>query len=266
MKRTPEYRFLTGLTFGFCIIWGNIFAQNALRPKPLENYLKLIPGSEKAGFNRLVLSSDIDTTWDRWKERGYNFGFNSKVTPMYTTVDGILSTPYMIQVRGNANERNRKRWGYHVFEGYANDDKSRITFLVNKHIELERPVAEAYYYSTVYDHSENAYNWFKLGSDVRQHSYLFGRDKALFYGSLKLTNALTLGNIGKEDLLEKQPEKDAEQNFIDDAKHVNFKELKGGGNGTIFYDKDRNIVVIKVDGKWMKVVVEPLPDDAKYPF
>lgn len=232
----------------------------------LTNYLKLVPGSQHSSSNRIVLASDIDSTWNKWQERGYHFGFNPKITPMYTTIDGILSTPYMIQVRGNANERNRKRWGFHVFEGYASDDKSRITFLVNKHLELDRPVAEAYYYSTVYDHSEGAYNWFKLGSDVRQHSFLFGRDKAIFYGSLKLTNTVTLGNIGKEDLVENQPEKDAEQNYAEDAKHVNFKELKGSGNGAMFYDKDRNIVVIKVDGKWMKVTVEPLPNDVKYPF
>lgn len=232
----------------------------------LNNHLKLIAGSPHSQFKRIVLASDIDTTWEKWQERGYNFGFNPRITPMYTTVDGILSTPYMIQVRGNANERNRKRWGYHVFEGYASDDKSRITFLVNKHLELDRPVAEAYYYSTVYDHSEGAYNWFKLGSDVRQHSFLFGRDKAIFYGSLKLTNTVTLGNIGREDIVIDQPQKDAEQNYAEDAKHVNFKELKGSGNGAMFYDKDRNIVVIKVDGKWMKVVVEPLPDDVKYPF
>ncbi|MDQ6479048.1 hypothetical protein [Dyadobacter sp. LHD-138] len=232
----------------------------------LTNYLKLVPGSQHSSSNRIVLASDIDSTWNKWQERGYNFGFNPKITPMYTTIDGILSTPYMIQVRGNANERNRKRWGFHVFEGYASDDKSRITFLVNKHLELGRPVAEAYYYSSIYDHSEAAYNWFKLGSDVRQHSFLFGRDKAIFYGSLKLTNTVTLGNIGKEDIVENQPEKDAEQNYAEDAKHVNFKELKGSGNGAMFYDKDRNIVVIKVDGKWMKVAVEPLPDDVKYPF
>ncbi|MCF2443699.1 hypothetical protein L0657_07010 [Dyadobacter sp. CY345] len=244
----------------------NVNAQTTPKPGLLSNYIKVIPASRNSEQHRLILSSDVDSTWDKWKERGYSFGFNPKITPMYTTIEGILSTPYMIQVRGNAQEKNRKRWGYHVFEGYASDDKSRITFLVNKHTELDRPVAEAYYYSTAYDHSENAYNWFKLGSDVRQHSFLFGRDKAVFYGSLKLTNALTLGNVGKEDILEKQPEKDAEQNFGDDAKHVNFKELKGAGNGTMFYDKDRNIVVIKVNGKWMKVVVEPLPENTEYPF
>ena len=181
-------------------------------------------------------------------------------------MDGILSTPYMIQVRGNENERNRKRWGYHVFEGYARDDKSRITMLVNKHEEEGRPVAEAYYYSTVYDHSEAAYNWFKLGSDVRQHSFLFGRDKAIFYGSLRLTNALTLGNIGRADIRTEEIKGDAEREYAEDAKYVNYKELKTSGDGTMFYDKDHNIVVIKVEGQWMKVVVEPLPAGIKYPF
>lgn len=231
-----------------------------------DPYLRLIPGSENSSAKRLELTSDVDTTWQRWQERGYNFGFNPKVTPMYTTANGILSTSYMIQVRGNENERNRKRWGYHVFEGYARDDKSRITMLVNKHEEEGLPVAELYYYSTVYNHSEPAYNWFKLGSDVRQHSFIFGRDKAIFYGSLRLTNALTLGNIGKEDLREPEVTEDSEKEYAEDAKNVNFKELKGGGNGTMFYDKDNNIVVIKVDGQWMKVAVEPLPANIKYSF
>ncbi|WP_215241985.1 hypothetical protein [Dyadobacter helix] len=231
-----------------------------------SNYFRLLPGSEHSVFRRAVVSSDIDSTWGRWKERGYQFGFDPRLTPMYTTVDGILSTPYMVQVRGNEYERNKKRWGYHVFEGYARDDKSRITMLVNKHVEEGKPVAETYYYGTEYNHSEKAYNWFKIGSDVNQHSFMFSRDKAVFYGSLRLTNAFTLGNIGRSDLVEKQPEKDAEQNYEEDAKMVNFKELKGSGNGTMFYDKDRNIVVIKVDGKWMKIRVEPLPDDVQYPF
>ena len=252
----------------FSLLLTAYFAQAQTIPYSAQNdpYLRLIPGSEHSTAKRLELASDIDTTWQRWQERGYNFGFNPKVTPMYTTVNGILSTPYMIQVRGNENERNRKRWGYHVFEGYARDDKSRITMLVNKHEEEGRPVAELYYYSTVYNHSEPAYNWFKLGSDVRQHSFLFGRDKAIFYGSLRLTNALTLGNIGKADLRETEVTADSEKEYAEDAKHVNFKELKGSGNGTMFYDKDNNMVVIKVDGQWMKVVVEPLPSTIKYPF
>ncbi len=231
-----------------------------------SQHLKLIPGSTGSPYSRIQLASDIDTTWDLWKERGYSFGFNPKLTPMYTTVNGILSTPYMVQVRGNAMERNKKRWGYHVFEGYASDDKSRITMLVNKHVEAALPVAELYYYGTAYNHSEQAYNWFKIGSDVRQHSFMFGRDKALFYGSLKLTNAFTLGNIGKNNIRSEKPEGDDERVYEEDAKFVNFKELKGSGNGTLFYDEDNNIVVIKINGKWMKLAIEALPKGVSYPF
>ncbi len=253
------YSFLIGLIA--CLFTGNL-----LSAQELSKYIRLKPASDGAKGRYLEISSDVDTTWWRWKDRGYNFGFDKRVTPMYTTVDGILSTPYMIQVRGNEEERNKKRWGFHVFEGYARDDRSRITMLVNKHVEETRPVAELYYYGTVYDHSNEAYNWFRIGSDVRQHSYMFGRDKAIFYGSLRLTNALTLGRIGSSDLVTTPSEKDAEINYAEDAKYVNYRELKEGGDGTIFYDKDRDIVVIKIKGKWMKVAVEALPEGVEYPF
>jgi hypothetical protein len=230
-----------------------------------NTYFRVVSGSQPQ-LNRTEIHSDVDSLWSRWKERGYSFGFNPSLTPMYTTINGILSTPFMIQVRGNEFERNKKRWGYHVFEGYASDDKSRITMLVNKHVEANLPVAELYYYGTAYNHSEQAYNWFKIGSDVRQHSFMFGRDKALFYGSLKLSNALTLGNISKTNIRADKPEGDHEKVYDEDAKFVNFKELKGSGNGTLFYDEDNNIVVIKINGKWMKLAVEALPKGVSYPF
>jgi hypothetical protein len=232
----------------------------------VNQYFRLLPGSNTSSLYRAELCSDVDPSWTMWSHRGYNFGFDPQTTPMYTTVKGILSTPYMIQVRGNEDEKNKKRWGYHVFEGYAKDDKSRITMLVNKHVEEDKPVAEMYYYGTVYNHSEDAYNWFRLGSDVRQHSFLFSRDKALFYGSLTLRNTITLGNIGKDDLRADKPDGDDETNYQEDARHVNYTALKDGGDGTMFYDSDNNIVVIKINGQWMKMSVEPLPDDIKYEF
>jgi hypothetical protein len=231
-----------------------------------KNYCKLIEGSDGSGKFRLELSSDVDTTWNKWKIRGYNFGFDPRITPMYTSVNGILTTPYMVQVRGNQEEWGKKRWGFHVFEGYARDDKSRITMLVNKHVEEGRPVAEMYYYGIEYNHSDAAYNWFRIGSDVRQHSFLFGRDKAIFYGSVKLSNALTLGQIGKDNIKAEEPEDDNEKLYSESAKHVNYKALKESEDGTIFYDKDHDIVVTKVNGKWMKVMVEPLPENIKYDF
>ena len=244
----------------------NLDLRSQVRNDSLGNnrYLKILPGSLQSPLNRIELSSDVDSTWNKWKERSYVFGFNPAFTPMYTTVNGILSTPYMVQVRGNENEKNKKRWGFHLFEGYASDDKSRITLLVNKHLELDKPVGELYYYSTVYNHTEPAYNWLRIGSDVSQHSFLFSRDKAVFYGSLKLNNVLTLGNIGKEQLRSDKPEGDDEKNATEDARFVNFTALKESGNGAMFYDKDRNIVVIRVAGKWMKLVVEQLPDSIQY--
>lgn len=244
-----------------------LFAATAQNAAPISgHYFKLVQSESNPNKHHIELSSDVDPTWYRWKERGYSFGFSPSKTPMYTFVNGILSTPYMIQVRGNAEERNKKRWGYHVFEGYAKDDKSRITMLLNKHMETGKPVAELYYYSTVYNHGESAYNWFRIGSDVRQHSFLFSRDKALFYGSLKLTNALTLGGIGKKDIATTTPEGDDEVNAEADARFVNYKELKGSGDGTLFYDKDRHMVIIKINGQWMRLAVEKLPKDVKYDF
>ncbi len=243
-----------------------IYSQKKGKTEADSKYMRLVPGSEKSPFKRIELFSDVDSSWNKWKLRGYNYGFNRELTPMYTYVNGIIATPYMIQVRGNEIEKNKKRWGYHVFEGYARDDISRITMLVNKHTEEDKPLAELYYYGSVYGHSEAAYNWFRIGSDVRQHSYMFSRDKAIFYGSLKLTNVLTLGNIGKDNLQPEKPKGDDEANYIEDAKHVNFKELKSAGDGTIFYDKDNHIVVIKINGEWMKLAVEPLPANIIYDF
>ena len=230
------------------------------------NYYKLVEGSKNSEKYRLEMYSDVDSTWNKWSLRGYNFGFNKHLTPMYSTINGIISTPYMIQVRGNENERNMKRWGFHVFEGYARDDKSRITLLVNKHIEVGKPVAEMYYYGTKYNHTDSAYNWFRIGSDVRQHSFLFSRDQAIFYGSLKLTNTITLGKIGADNIKKEALTKDADENFEESAKLVNYKSLKNAENGTIFYDKDNNIVVIKINGEWRKVMTEPLPKGVNYDF
>ncbi|MCG6189563.1 hypothetical protein [Maribellus maritimus] len=242
------------------------FAQTGENEAGKNKYYQLYEGSENSGKYRVELSSDIDSTWNKWSNDGYNFGFDKNITPMYTNVNGILSTNYMIQVRGNENEWGKKRWGYHVFEGYAKDDKSRITMLVNKHVEVDKPVAEMYYYGTVYNHSESAYNWLRIGSDVKQHSFLFSRDKAIFYGSLKLSNALTLGRIGYDNIRSQAPEGDDEKNSEESAMYVNYKALKNSEDGTIFYDKDNNIVVIKIEGEWRKIATEALPQGVSYDF
>jgi len=256
-----KYLFILLLTFA--MFYNSAYSQ---KKATIRNHYRLIEGSEGSRKFRAEIFSDIDTTWNKWKLRGYNFGFKPAVTPMYTMIDGIVCTPYMVQVRGNENERGKKRWGYHVFEGYARDNESRITLLVNKHVENERPVAEMYYYSNHYGHSDLAYNWFRVGSDVRQHSFMFSRDRAIFYGSLKLTNTLTLGKIGADDIRKSEPEGDSEMHYEQSAKHVTYKALKESEDGAMFYDRKNDIVAIKINGEWMKLVVEALPDNINYDF
>lgn len=229
-----------------------------------NGYFKVVQTG--AGLFRAEISSDVDQSWVKWSDRSYNFGFDPGKTPMPVTVNGILSTPYMIQVRGDSNEINKKRWGFHLFEGYARDNKSRLTMLLNKHVELDKPVAELYYYGTQYDHTDRSYNWIRIGSDVRKHSFLFSRDKAIFYGSVRFDNVLTLGNISRRELLEERPAGDPDKNADSNDKYVKYKELRSSGDGAMFYDSDNHIVVIKIDGKWMRLKVEPLPDSLKYDF
>ena len=177
----------------------------------------------------------------------------------------------------------KKRWGLHVFEAYAADDKSRITLILNKHIEEGLPVAELYYYASVYGQSTQAYNWFRIGSDVPYHSFMFGRDNAIFYGAVEMRNIFTLDSIGKDDLLDKMPpraqwKKEAEEKYPTESfktkkeaqrahagvmyqyesKVQKKKELENAKDGAMYYNKDLNAVLVKIKGKWHKVLTEPI--------
>ena len=77
---------------------------------------------------------------------------------------------------------------------------------------------------------------------------------------------LTLGNIGTADIRKDKPEGDDEKNATESARHVNFIELKNSSDGTLFYDSDNHIVVIKIQGKWKKLKVEEMPEGIDYEF
>jgi hypothetical protein len=78
-------------------------AQKAFNDTFPNKYVNTLEGSQGSISKRIELSSDIDTTWFRWKERSYHFGFNPSQTPIYSNVNGILSTSYMFQVRGSSS-------------------------------------------------------------------------------------------------------------------------------------------------------------------
>ena len=236
--------------------------------------------AETENKNPISYESFINPNWEKWTERSYNYGFDIKQVPVPMYFDSIV-TDATIMVRGNNN--HKKRWGLHVFEAYAKDDKSRITMILNKHIEEGLPVAELYYYASAYGQGTNAYNWFRIGSDVPYHSFMFGRDNAIFYGAVEMRNILTLDSIGKDDLLDKMPprqqwKKEAEEKFPTknyetkkeatrahagvmyqyEAKVQKKKELENAKDGAMYYNKDIGAVVVKIKGKWHKVLTEPI--------
>ena len=233
-------------------------------------------------------TSCIDKGWDFWQNRAYNYGFKVDKLEVPIFFDAPIMTTSTIMVRGG--DLHKKRWGLHLFEGYASDDKSRITMLVNKHIEEGYPVGELYYFGTAYNQmADMPYFWFRVGSDVPYHSYMFSRDRAIFYGAVEMRSPLTLASVGKDDLRDVQlTGKDIKKIRTEAKKHIKredfetdsyykhavegevYKEfakytkkklLKQAKDGTIFYDKDRKIVVIKIDGKWHKLETTPIDMD-----
>lgn len=227
--------------------------------------------------------SKIDPKWPQWQKRSYNYGMDKTKVPVPIFFDAPIATNSTIMVRGGENFK--KRWGLHVFEAYAADDTSRITMILNKHFEEGMPVAELYYYASAYGQGLNAYNWFRIGSDVPYHSFMFSRDKAIFYGQTEFRNLIRLDNIGSADLSDKnvdwkESNKEAKktvkredyptestyrhaitaEGYKKEAKYLKANALKEAGNGTMFYDKDYDIIVVKVGGKWKKLPVEELPE------
>lgn len=203
-----------------------------------------------------VIKSIIDDNWIGWSDTGTRFG----LSPTQCPAPCIIEAPFIAKgtfISGGTNT-NMMRWGFHVFEGYASDGKSRITMLINKHTEESKPLAELYYYLTAYTHGAESYGWFKLGSDVKQHSFMFSRDKAIAFGEWDLRNVMTLARISPshdlnstyQTIAQVDAAYEAETNSVENAKCLLYLALKNAQNGAMFYDTDRNKAIIKVNGKW----------------
>ena len=68
----------------------------------------------------IKVESKPNPEWPLWKERGYNFGVNPEKVPVPVEFNSQIMTNSTIMVRGK--DSSGKRWGYHCFEAYANDD------------------------------------------------------------------------------------------------------------------------------------------------
>ncbi len=209
----------------------------------------------------------VNPEWEGWEQERYRFGMDKNVTPQPTEIGSPLISAGTVMVSGNTD---MLRWGFHVFEGYAKDGKSRITMLVNKHEEEGRPLAELYYYGTAYNHHNEAYNWFKVGSDVLEHSFMFGRDKAISFGSHDFRSVIELAAISPSKDIDTRYETveeidsvfDPEAKAHENARCLLYLALKNARDGAMWYNKDTHRIVCKVNGKWQNVVTE----DARLDF
>lgn len=198
--------------------------------------------------------------WTGWQQERYKFGMNKHQTPQPLVVNSPLISDGTTIAAGN---EKMMRWGFHVFEGYAKDGKSRITMLLNKHEEEGRPLA-VYYYSKACSHHNEAYNWFKIGSDVREHSFMFSRDNAISFGSHDFRSVIELAAISPSrdiDTLYKSVEKidsiyDPEQYAHENARCLLYLALRNARDGAMWYNKDTHRIVGKVNGKWQNLVTE----------
>lgn len=202
-----------------------------------------------------------NSQWSGWSQERYKFGMNKYKTPEPSHVSSPLISEGTVIMAGNPD---MMRWGLHAYEAYAKDGKSRITMLVNKHVEAGKPLAELYYYGTTYNHHAEAYNWFRIGSDVREHSFMFSRDKAVSFGSHDFRSIIELATISPSEDIDNryqsveeidsvfEPEIKAKEN----ARCVLYLALKNARDGAMFYNKDTKRIVCKVGGEWRNLVTE----------
>ena len=199
--------------------------------------------------------------WTGWLEARYRFGMNKHNTLEPTEVHTPLISEGTIMMSGNPN---MMRWGFHAFEAYGKDGRSRITMLLNKHEEEGKPLAELYYYGTAYNHHQEAYNYFKLGSDVKAHSFMFSRDCAIAFGTFDFRNVIELAAISPSkdiDPTYKTVEAadsayEPDQKAIENARSLLYLALRDARDGAMFYDRDAHRITCKVNGKWRYLITE----------
>lgn len=239
---------------------------NGLVIQDVSNFVNVKISTRQINYNMPELMHQISKTdaikepekninWSGWKERRYSFGvdINKIPQPFHIKTQSISEGTIIC-----AGTVDYIRWGFHVFEGYASDGRSRITMLVNKHEEESKKVAELYYYGTVYAHTASSYNWFKLGSDVKNHSFMFDRDNAVFFGKADMRSVIELASINLDSDINTTYKTvndadmafEAEQDSVNNAKCIKYLQLKNARDGAMWYDSKNKKVLIKVNGKW----------------
>lgn len=217
-----------------------------------------------------VINNGVNTQndlWKMWNER-LSFGMSPSVAPVPYRVNGQMYVDGTIMAHNKGNQKNN-RWGFHIFEGYAKDNYSRMTMLVDKHLAETngKPSLEYYYYIGA-NHHAKSYGNTKIGSDVAGHSFCFDRDIMTAYGEIDAKMPITLARISLSNDLnttyktveEADNAFEPEDWYVENVKCLKYIALKNAENGAMFYDVDRNKPVMKINGKWCDVPFNIISD------
>lgn len=230
----------------------------------------------KKGSNGKIVSNKAyssDMIWKKLPNERLSFGMNLNSAPVPVCIDNQLivnGTVIAINDSGGESENQKyNRWGLHLFEGYMRDKYSRFTILSDKHNHEGKngKMIELYAYVGS-DHKESSYADVRIGSDVEHHSFLFSRDILKACGLIDCRMGIRIAptslNSGVikdyETVSELDSAHEPENDSINNVRGLKYINIKNAEDGYMFYDLDHNRILIKMNGKWKKFVLEDVND------
>jgi hypothetical protein len=150
----------------------------------VETLTKSVAELEK---NKVDRTTPCNPQWDKWSDVRYNYGFNTKKTPVFNTIDGVLESTVMLSVRGGLGRWNSTVGepyskfvdGGHLFEGWNASETCRLTMLIGKQAP-DIACIQVYSPKGLYLKKRH-FGWVKLGSDDACEGVDFGRRWAVSF-------------------------------------------------------------------------------------
>lgn len=220
----------------------------------------------------IVITNQSNNSNDIWSEYDGRLAFGMDIVnaPVPTVnKQQLINYGTLITMKGgDGTDTKYNRWGLHQIECYDKTNYNRITLLTDKHQEYGRKEADLYYYTGA-SHKNSAYGFFKLGSDVCNHSFDFSRDEMIADGVINAHSVIQLARINQNtDLIRTYDnyedadtayEADQAATTANNAKCCKYIQLLNAENGAMFYDSVRHKVVVKINGEWHDMNTTPVP-------
>ena len=230
----------------------------------------------KKGSNGKIVSNKAyssDMIWKKLPNERLSFGMDLNSAPVPVCIDNqLIVNGTVIAINdsgGESGNQKYNRWGLHLFEGYMRDKYSRFTVLSDKHNSEGKngKMIELYAYVGS-SHKESSYADVRIGSDVEYHSFLFSRDILKACGLIDCRMGMRIAPTSLSSDLVKDYETvseldsahEPENDSINNIKGLKYINIKNAEDGYVFYDWDHNRILIKMNGKWKKFVLEDVND------